>query len=368
VAAFLAKHYGGVVGSPLPEPIGTVTSVDHHSLVSAHLIDAAHPQRDRAAAHRDGGRTATARSWRRSWPSCAAPARASAAVDAPLHTISAGGTHHAEVRALLMKYYGTDQDPQLREPLHTVTTKDRFGLVTVKGEVYAIADIGMRMLQPRELYRAQGFPDTYVIERGHDGRQLSKADQVRMCGNSVCPPLARVIVAASCARRSRWPASRASPWSPRRCTLPLPAPARHRALGGAGRQPGGLREVRPRQVGHAVRVAAPDHRRRRRPGPDRVPAGRAAGADSRRRDAGRAAGVHPLRGGDRAGQAFYITNYETVRDGKLDPALFTAVSLDEASVLRSFGSKTYQEFLPLFEGCASSWSTPPRRAPTASRS
>ena len=50
------------------------------------------------------------------------------------------------------------------------------------------------------------------------------------------------------------------------------------------------------------------------------------------------------------GQSFYITNYETVRDGKLDPVMFTAVSLDEASVLRSYGSKTYQEFLPLFEG------------------
>ncbi|MET3232248.1 UNVERIFIED_ORG: hypothetical protein ABIC54_004453 [Burkholderia sp. 1263] len=48
--------------------------------------------------------------------------------------------------------------------------------------------------------------------------------------------------------------------------------------------------------------------------------------------------------------AFYLTNYETVRDGKLDPALFIAVSLDEAMVLRSYGSKTYQEFLPLFEG------------------
>jgi len=114
----------------------------------------------------------------------------------PLHTITTGG-HHAEVRALLLKYYGTDQDPQLGEPLHTVTTKDRFGLVTVKGEDYFIADIGMRMLQPRELYRAQGFPDSYLIDRGADGRPLSKASQVRMCGNSVCPPLARAIVAAN---------------------------------------------------------------------------------------------------------------------------------------------------------------------------
>ncbi|MBF9682938.1 DNA cytosine methyltransferase, partial [Streptococcus pseudopneumoniae] len=83
--------------------------------------------------------------------------------------VSAQGTHHAEVRALLLKYYGTDQDPKLAAPLHTVTTKDRFGLVTVAGELYASADIGMRMLQPRELYRAQGFPDSYIIDRGADG-------------------------------------------------------------------------------------------------------------------------------------------------------------------------------------------------------
>jgi DNA (cytosine-5)-methyltransferase 1 len=119
-----------------------------------------------------------------------------------LGTVSAQGTHHAEVRALLLKYYGTDQDPQLGDPLHTVTTKDRFGLVTVLGELYAIADIGMRMLQPRELYRAQGFLDSYIIDRGADGRVLSKAAQVRMCGNSVCPPMARAIVVANFVERS----------------------------------------------------------------------------------------------------------------------------------------------------------------------
>ncbi len=119
------------------------------------------------------------------------------AVDEPLHTISAQGTHHAEVRAFLVKYYGTDQDPQLDEPLHTVTTKDRFGLVTVQGQQYQIVDIGLRMLTPRELYRAQGFPESYQIERGGDGRVLTKTAQVRMCGNSVCPPMARAYVAAN---------------------------------------------------------------------------------------------------------------------------------------------------------------------------
>ncbi len=166
VGAFLAKHYTGVVGSDLRDPIGTVTSVDYHSLVASNLVKL------RGTSN-------------------------SAATDAPLATISAQGTHHAEVRAFLTAYYGSDQDTPLDDPLHTVTTKPRFGLVTVAGQQYAIADIGMRMLQPRELYRAQGFPDTYIIDRGADGRLLPKDAQVRMCGNSVCPPLARALVAAN---------------------------------------------------------------------------------------------------------------------------------------------------------------------------
>lgn len=135
VSAFLAKHFTGVVGSDLRQPIGTVTTVDHHSLVAAMLI----------------------------------------------------------------KYYGADQDPRLESPLHTITTKDRFGLVTVQveGEPYYIADIGLRMLQPRELFRAQGFPDSYVIDHA-GGKPLTKTSQVRMCGNSVCPPMAAALVRANC--------------------------------------------------------------------------------------------------------------------------------------------------------------------------
>lgn len=169
VAAFLAKHYGGVVGYGLHgEPLHTVTSSDHHSLVTSNLVKL-----------RGGGNIGQ--------PD-----------DEPLRTISAGGTHFAEVRAFLVKYYGTDQDPRLEEPLHTVTTKDRYGLVTVAGEEYQIADIGLRMLAPRELYRAQGFPEGYII--GDDpaqGLTLTKSAQVRMCGNSVCPPLAAALVQAN---------------------------------------------------------------------------------------------------------------------------------------------------------------------------
>ena len=138
VAAFLAKHYTGVVGSDLRMPIGTVTSVDHHSLVHAFLV----------------------------------------------------------------KFYGTGgQLSSLAEPMHTLPTKDRMGLVTVAGEQYRITDIGMRMLQPRELATAQGFPASYLLAAPHLGKQLPKHAQVRMVGNSVCPDLARALVAANYSER-----------------------------------------------------------------------------------------------------------------------------------------------------------------------
>jgi DNA (cytosine-5)-methyltransferase 1 len=212
VTAFMAKHYGGVVGHGLNgEPLHTVTSTDHNSLVTAHITKfntgsvgfaADSPLRTVVA----GGEQAR--------PGTAITQgiitsnliklrgdNVGAATNEPLHTISAQGTHHAEVRAFLIKYYGTDGDPQMHEPLHTVTTKDRFGLVTIKGEAYAIVDIGLRMLTPRELYRAQGFPEGYIIERGAAGEPITKTAQVRMCGNSVCPPLARAIVAANYAEQ-----------------------------------------------------------------------------------------------------------------------------------------------------------------------
>lgn len=207
VAAFLAKHYTGVVGSELQEPIGTVTATDHHSLVGATLVGCGGRQgqgRSPAYGADRPARTVTAKADTCLFTSHLAKLRGtsnSAATDASLHTISAGGQHHAEVRAFLTAYYGSDQDTPLSEPMHTVTTKPRFGLVTVAGQQYEIADIGMRMLQPRELYRAQGFPDAYVIDRGADGRALPKDAQVRMCGNSVCPPLARAIVASNYSER-----------------------------------------------------------------------------------------------------------------------------------------------------------------------
>ena len=125
-------------------------------------------------------------------------------MDEPLGTVSAGGQHHAEVRAFLLKYYGSDQDPRLQDPMHTVTSKDRFGLVTIHGQDYQIVDIGLRMLSPRELYRAQGFPSSYIIgDDPSQGLSLTKSAQVRMCGNSVCPPMSEALVCANFAHETR---------------------------------------------------------------------------------------------------------------------------------------------------------------------
>ena len=167
VQAFLAKHYTGVVGTDLRQPLGTVTTVDHHSLVTSHMVklrgcNIGHDARE------------------------------------PLHTISAQGTHHGEVRAFLMKYYSEGGQWQaLKEPLHTIPTKDRLGLVMVKGEPYQIVDIGMRMLQPHELFPGQGFPNNYIHTHTFDGTRLTKADQVKMCGNSVSPYPCEALVRAN---------------------------------------------------------------------------------------------------------------------------------------------------------------------------
>ncbi|QJP14689.1 DNA cytosine methyltransferase [Starkeya sp. ORNL1] len=171
VAAFLAQHNTDMVGHDAREPVSTIVGkACTQAVVSAGLLNL--KGSDRRAAD----------------------------VDAPAPTICAGGGHVAEVRAFLMKYYGVDQDPRLKEPLHTITTRDRFGLVIVpiRGEPFVLADIGMRMLTSRELFRAQGFPDSYIIEHGYDGQPFTGEAQKRMVGNSVSPYMAKALVRANC--------------------------------------------------------------------------------------------------------------------------------------------------------------------------
>lgn len=115
----------------------------------------------------------------------------------PLHTITTSAGHFGEVRAFLIKYYGDATGQDIEKPLDTVTTKDRFGLVTIEGVDYQIVDIGLRMLEPRELYGCQGFPEDYIIDHDYTGKTYPRSEQVRRCGNAVCPPIPAALVRAN---------------------------------------------------------------------------------------------------------------------------------------------------------------------------
>lgn len=112
----------------------------------------------------------------------------------PLHTVTTSAGHFGEVRAFLIKYYGEGTGQDIEQPLDTVTSRDRFGLVTIQGVEYQIVDIGLRMLEPKELYGCQGFPDDYIIDHDNTGKTYSRSEQVKRCGNAVCPPIPAAMV------------------------------------------------------------------------------------------------------------------------------------------------------------------------------
>ena len=176
VAANLVSHFGESTGSPATAPIPTVTAGGggHTGLVASHLSKLYG--------------TATGQ-----------------AVTEPLHTVTAGGFKFAQVQAFLVKYYGNEKEgTDIREPMHTITTKERHGIVTVKGQEYQIADIGLRMLVPKELFAGQGFPPGYIHDRTACGVKLTAEAQVRMCGNSVPPPFAAAIAKANVPELAVW--------------------------------------------------------------------------------------------------------------------------------------------------------------------
>lgn len=169
VVSFLQQYYNGgykMPGKSLNEPLPTITSIDHNSLCAATLI-----QLNNNCAGVD--------------------------IKEPLPTVTANGEHFAEVQAFLIKYYGSGTGQAVSEPLDTVTTKDRFGLITIKGVDYQIVDIGLRMLEPRELYGCQGFPEDYIIDKDYTGKKYSRSEQVKRCGNAVCPPIPAALVRAN---------------------------------------------------------------------------------------------------------------------------------------------------------------------------
>lgn len=178
VSAFIAKHFGGMVGIPADRPFPTVTTIGtQNQLVSACLIKNNHGEKQWFGANE------------------------------PCRTIVAQGTHHAvvtarmeQVRAFLFRYFGSGgQWSPLTAPCPTITTKDRLalGIVRIQDDLWQIVDIGMRMLTPRELFRAQGFPSNYTIDVGLNGKPATKSEQVARCGNSVSPHPAEALVRAN---------------------------------------------------------------------------------------------------------------------------------------------------------------------------
>lgn len=215
VSAMIAKHYGGVVGHEPTRPLGTVTAVDHHSVVSATLVGVG----GRAGQSPPCGvdepcRTTTAKADRALVAATLTQFRGSergfgANIDCPSPTQTAKN-RPGLVYAFLAKYYGNDDHGQaVNAPMHTLTAKHRHGLVTVElangergvvvnvpsgpgveGGEYIIADIGLRMLTPRELARCQGFPDSYILTG-------TQSNQVARIGNSVPPQVVEALVRAN---------------------------------------------------------------------------------------------------------------------------------------------------------------------------
>lgn len=208
VAAFVSRQFGTSIGHGLDEPSATATAgANKSAVVMPHLMTM-----------RNSGKPFNG-------------------ADEPTHTITAGGAGLSLVAPFFQKYYGTGDGALLDEPCHSVTTKDRFGFVEgeigwppfsdavaararmvadflrahgfwderefvtveIDGETFTIVDIGMRMLTPRELFSAQGFPPDYIIDLEFNGKPLPKSDQISCCGNSVSPPMAEALVSANCA-------------------------------------------------------------------------------------------------------------------------------------------------------------------------
>lgn len=241
VSAFLAQNNTGLVGHGAGEPLSTIVNKGcTQSVVAASLMsmkgsdrrdspaDAPHP-----TVLAGGQHSAVIAPHLMTMRNAGKPFNGA---DEPTHTITAGGAGLSVVAPFISKYYGVEQDSGHDEPLHTATAKARFGhiealldcppfteemaararqvaaflrehgfwderefvTVEIEGETFIIVDIGMRMLTPRELFSAQGFPPGYIIDLDFNGKPLPKSDQISCCGNSVSPPMAAALVAANC--------------------------------------------------------------------------------------------------------------------------------------------------------------------------
>lgn len=171
VSALVQKNVGGNYkdcGSNVENKLHTITTLERNSLCAVNLIQMNN--------HCDG----------RDWD-----------VRKPIPIIAAGNGHFGTVKAFLVKYYGGGTGQDIQNPLDTITTRDRFGLVMVNETPHQIVDIGMRMLEPKELYGCQGFPHDYIIDHDYTGKGYSRSKQVARCGNAVPPPMVAALVRAN---------------------------------------------------------------------------------------------------------------------------------------------------------------------------
>lgn len=233
IAPFIEKSYGGNyngAGSNPKEPLHTITTVDHNHMVAPLLIQyhsettktgvrgqsVGEPIQTIDTSNRYGLVSAFLTKFYKSGTG--------QGMDEPLHTITTSPGHFGQVSVyavdwkhlqaagvdeetaqkatwvseFIMEYYGAGTGQQVTEPLHTIVAKDRFALITILGNQYAILDIFLRMLIPEELKLAQGFPRDYIIDRDYNWQKYPVCEQVARIGNSVVPIMAQVLVAANC--------------------------------------------------------------------------------------------------------------------------------------------------------------------------
>lgn len=230
---FIDKTYGGNykgAGSGMNQPVSTITTVDHNRLITPLLIQyhsettktgvrgqsVTDPLQTIDTSNRYGLVIAFLEKFYKSGTG--------QSLAEPIHTITTSPGHFGQVSVLavdwkelqaagideetaqkatwvsqfIMEYYGCGIGQSLNDPLHTVVTKDRFALITVLGNEYAILDIFLRMLTPEELKLAQGFPKDYIIDRDYNWQKYPVCEQVKRIGNSVVPIMAEALVSANC--------------------------------------------------------------------------------------------------------------------------------------------------------------------------
>lgn len=181
VAAHIAKYYGGVVGEKVGEPLPTVTAIDHNAVCAAHVVKFKGDNVGTPLSEPLQTVTASAGKER------ACSGGTFAVCKAYLAKMRSGDDlgHWPEIRALLNEFCGY------------ALADDDVLLLEIGGGLYYIADIGLRMLSPRELYNAMGFPPDYIIDRDYESHEYKKSAQVARCGNAVCPPVASALVRAN---------------------------------------------------------------------------------------------------------------------------------------------------------------------------